>query len=257
MTTYGPNCLDEDFGSGLDAARWLPAYLPAWSSRAAARACWSTGPAGLTLTVPADHPIWCAADHRPLLRVSAVQSGNWSGPAGSVQGQQPFRPGQPVLEAQPPMWGLTPRYGHIAVTCHAEVAAGSMFAAWLIGLEDQPEHCGEICLVEVFGSTVEQGSAAVGRGVHRFRDPRLREDFAAPTCEIDVARPHTYAVDWSPAGVDFLVDGRLTHTSTQSPDYPMQLMIAVFDFPLQCAAAGIAADFVPTLQVNRVQARPM
>ena len=29
-----------------------------------------------------------------------------------------------------------------------------MFSAWMVGLEDEPDRCGEICIVEVFGDTV-------------------------------------------------------------------------------------------------------
>jgi glycosyl hydrolase family 16 len=251
VSGYGRADVDDDFTLGLDQTVWTPAYLPAWSSRAAARADWMTGPHGLTLRIPPDHPIWCEADHRPRLRVSAVQSANWSGPLGSTRGQQPFTEGQVVREEQRPAWGVTPRYGHVSVTCRADLMPGAMFSAWLIGLEDRPERCGEICLVEVFGSTIGHGpdvTAEVGRGVHRFRDPSLTEDFAAPTTTVDVSVAHTYAVDWTPDRVDFLLDGAVVHTSRQSPDYPMQLMIAIFDFPDDRADR----DVIPGLHVARV-----
>jgi hypothetical protein len=37
----------------------------------------------------------------------------------------------------------------------------------------------------------------------------------------------------------------------QAPDYPMQMMVAVFDFPER--AAGAPADHVPLLAVDRVR----
>ncbi|WP_245906326.1 LamG domain-containing protein [Mycolicibacterium palauense] len=160
MSDYGATSIDEDFGNGLDENVWLPAYLPAWSSRAAAAADWSVSERGLVLRIGAGHPLWCPQDHQPPLRVSAVQSANWSGPVGSTLGQQPFRPGQRVREAQPEMWGLTPLYGTVEVTCRADIDEASMFSAWMIGLEDLPSRCGEICLVEVFGSTVRSGPGA-------------------------------------------------------------------------------------------------
>jgi hypothetical protein len=233
--TYGPLEIGETFANGLDTSVWTAAYLPAWSSRAAAAASWSTSADGLRLVIPAEHPVWCPGDHEPPLRVSAVQSGNWSGPVGSTQGQQPFRPGQRVREAQRAQWGFTPHYGRIEVTCRAGVGPGAMFSAWLIGLEDRPERCGEICLVEVFGDsaqTMPSGPTVdVGSGVHRFRDPALREDFGTERRAIDVTEPHTYAIDWTPAGVDFFIDDTRTRSSRSSPGYPMQLIIGVFDFP--------------------------
>ena len=53
---------------------------------------------------------------------------------------------------------------------------------------------------------LEDGSAAVGTGLHRFRDPALEEEWSAERMEIDVARPHRYAVDWRPGAVEFFVD---------------------------------------------------
>jgi len=66
-----------------------------------------------------------------------VQSGNWSGPAGSSQGQQPFRDGLVVREAQPARWGFTPHYGYVEVQCRATITGRSMFSAWMVGLEDE------------------------------------------------------------------------------------------------------------------------
>ena len=90
------------------AATWFPHYLPAWSSRERSRASHRLDADGLTLDIPVDHPLWCEGDHDPPLRVSGVQSGNWSGPVGSTHGQQRFREGQVVLEEQERFEGWLP-----------------------------------------------------------------------------------------------------------------------------------------------------
>jgi hypothetical protein len=235
----------------LDPAVWTAAYLPAWSSRAQASATFSTGADGLDLAIPHDHPLWCPDLHTPPLRVSGIQSANRSGPVGSGDAPQPFRDDLRVREQQPTVLGFVPCYGHLEVTCTAVLTAGSMFSAWLVGLEDQPQRCGEICLMEVFGNTIDGGGAAVGQGIHPFRDPALREDFSAPVRPIDVAEPHTYAVDWQPGGVAFSIDGVRTRTSDQAPDYPMLLFLAVFDFPDR----SDGSDVVPHLRVTEVSGR--
>ncbi|MFC5142497.1 glycoside hydrolase family 16 protein [Actinomycetospora rhizophila] len=240
---------DERFERGLDPAVWTPAYLPAWSSRAEAAATWSVDGEGLHLTIPPEQPLWCAGDHEPPLRVSAVQSANRSGPVGSTDGQQPFRAGQRVREGQPTVLGFTPGNGLVEVECRARLGPSAMFSAWLIGLEDAPERCGEICLVEVFGDTLVGDRAAVGAGIKAFRDPALVEDFVAEPRELDVTVPHRYAVHRQPGRVDFLVDGTPIRTCHQAPAYPMQLMIAVFDFPDH--PAHDPAD-TPELVVRRV-----
>jgi hypothetical protein len=242
---------DERFASGrLDTSRWIAAYLPAWSSRAAAAATYELNRDGLRLFIPPDHALWCPGLHdNPPLRVSAVQSGNWSGAVGTVQGQQPFRDGLVVSEAQQAFRGFVPLYARVEVECRAGIAPGSMFSVWMIGMEDEPQRCGEICLVEVFGETVSDGTAVVGSGVHAFRDPALTEEFSADRFAIDVAGWHSYAIEWRPDGVEWFIDGTRVRTSGQSPDYSMLLILGVFDFP------GISDPaFVPELTVRRVVA---
>ena len=93
-------------------------------------------------------------------------------------------------------------------------------------------------------------------GVHPFRDPAITDEFAAPRMAIDVEEFHVYAADWRPGRVDFLVDGRHVKTVDQAPDYPMQMMVAVFDFPDK-AGAGLQPDHVPQLAVDYVRGRPL
>jgi hypothetical protein len=252
MTRFGPTEIDERFaGPDLDPAVWMPAYLPAWSSRAEAAATYALTRAGLRLSLPPDQGLWCADRHRPPLRVSAVQSGNWSGPVGSIRGQQPFRPGLTVREQQPTMWGFIPHFGRIEVELSATIGPCSMFSAWMVGLELEPDDCGEICVVEVFGDTVHDGQAGLGYGIKKIRDPRLEQEFSADPRPLDIGEPHVYAVDWQPGRVRFFLDGEHVRTTEQAPDYPMQLIIGLFDFPEQPDPDGIEPD-EPALTVHRV-----
>jgi hypothetical protein len=239
--------LDERFPDAtLDAAVWLPSYLPAWSSLSESAASYRVDERGLLLCIPEDHPLWCPGLHDdPPIKVSGVQTGNRSGPVGSTSGQQPFRPGLVVQEAQEAFAGFTPFLGRIEVECSAEIGPDAMFSAWLIGLEDEPERSGELCLVEVFGDA----PGLIGSGVHAFRDPSLHEEFGTIEIGIDVRERHRYGVDWRPDGVDFLVDGRTVRRTRQSPTYPMQLEIAVFEFPGRAEHRG-----APELLVRRVSA---
>jgi hypothetical protein len=249
----------EDFdGTGLDTEVWVPHYLPQWSSRVESAATYDVTDSELRLSIPAEHALWCAADHDPPLRVSGIQSGVFSGPVGSTVGQQPFRDGAVVREFQPAQWGWTPRYGCLEVRARMELSARSMAAVWMVGLEDEPSRCAEICVFEVFGDALEseggRPSAAVGMGVHPFRDPAMTDDFAAERVAIDVAEVHVYAAHCRPGGVDFLVDGRPVRSVGGAPDYPMQMMVAVFDFPDKGAAAP--PDHVPVLAVDWVRGGP-
>jgi len=155
--------------------------------------------------------------------------------------------------------GFTPHYGYVEVQCRAAITGRSMFSAWMVGLEDQPDRCGEICVVEVFGDTVTTGEdgrpvTRLGCGVHAFRDPQLVEAFSAGPYPIDISIDHRCAVDWQPGRVGFLVDDVLVKTVHQAPDYPMQLILGIIDFPGR-APAGQAEVPVPELVVRRVLAR--
>ena len=241
--------LDERFaGDPLDPDVWFPYYLPHWSSRGASAATCSVADGELTLSIPAEQPLWCPDVHETPLRVSCIQSGSFAGPLGSSIGQQPFRDGLEVREEQPTMWGCTPCYGQIEVRMRAVVTPRSMFAFWLSGIEDRPERSGEICVAEVFGESVADSTAAVGIGLHEFRDPALTEDFSADRRPIDIAEHHTYAVDWRPGSLSFSIDGAVVRRLDQAPDYPAQLMLGVFDFPDR-AVAGATDVPVPELVV--------
>ena len=247
----------DDFDAAdLDTEVWVPHYLPQWSSRAQSAATYALADSELRLTIPPDQGLWCPGEHDPI-RVSGIQSGVFSGEVGSTIGQQPFREGLVVRELQPAQWGWTPHFGLLEVRARMDVSPRSMGAAWMVGLEDEPTRSGEILLFEVFGDALraDDGSvtAAVGMGVRPFRDPALGDGFSAPRLALDVAEFHVYGADWRPGRVDFLVDGERVKTVDQAPDYPMQMIVALFDFPDRAAEAP---DHVPQLAVDYVRGRP-
>jgi hypothetical protein len=236
-------------GADLDPTVWFPHYLPAWSSRAQSAASYAVADSCLTLTIPPDQGLWCPGDHTPPLRVSGIQSANRSGPVGSTDGQQPFRADQTVREEQPTFIGWTPSGGLVEMRARMDLSPRSMAALWMSGLEEEPAESGEICVAEVFGKAVGPGeSAEVGMGLRAFRDPQVRGDFAAPRLRLDVAQFHTYGVDWSAQEATFLVDGEVVRTVPSPPTYPLQLMVAVFDFPDD--SVGDDDHLVPALVVD-------
>jgi len=241
---------DEHFDAAtLDESVWLPHYLPAWSSRAATAATYEIRDSCLILSIPPEQGLWLPGEHTPPLRVSGIQSGNFSGPVGSGIGQQPWRAGAVVREEQRPFWGWTPDRGYLEMRACGVITERSMFAWWLVGLEDVPDRCAEICVAEIFGDAVQDGaSAAVGMGLHPFRDPQVAQDFQAVRLPIDIAEFHTYAVGWTPERANFHVDGDLIRSCPNPPSYPMQMMIAVFDFPDR--STGDDADAVPELIID-------
>jgi Glycosyl hydrolases family 16 len=214
----------------LDETRWLPWYLPQWSSREAAAARYRVGGGVLRLVIEADQQPWCP-EFDGQTRVSSLQTGVFSGPVGSAVGQSRFRPGLVVREAQDNARLYTPRYGLFELRAKAIDDPACMVALWMIGYEDEPDRSAEICVCEIFGRNVAPGRSGVGMGLHPFGDPRIRDEFAVEDLAIDARDFHLYAAEWTPGYVAFFVDHQLVKTVEQSPAYPMQLMLGIYEFP--------------------------
>ncbi len=213
----------------LDPRLWIPFYLPHWSSRKASAARYEVGGGTLRLRIESDQQPW-APDLDGYLRVSSLQTGSFSGPGGSRIGQLQFRDGLVVREAQPSASLYTPRYGLFEMRARALDDPTTMVALWMIGLEDQPERSAEICIAEIFGRDVGPAQARVGMGVHPWADPSITDEFAAEAVAIDARDAHWYSAEWAPDHVSFYVDDRLVKVVRQSPAYPMQFMLNIYEF---------------------------
>jgi hypothetical protein len=107
------------------------------------------------------------------------------------------------------------RAGYLEMRARGVVTPRSMVAWWLVGLEDRRERCAEIWVAEIFGDAVEVGRSAV---------------------------------DWTAGSVTFFVDDQPMRRCARPPKYPLQRMVAVFDFPAR--STGDDADAVPELVVD-------
>jgi Glycosyl hydrolases family 16 len=229
-------------GDVLDRSRWLPWYLPQWSSREAAAARYRLGGGVLRLVIEADQQPWCP-EFDAETRVSSLQTGVFAGPLGSQVGQSRFKPGLVVRQEQDDARLYTPRYGLVELRAKALDDPACMVALWLIGYEDRPERSAEICVCEIFGRNVTADRAGVGMGLHPFGDPAIRDEFSVEDIAIDAREFHVYAAEWTPEYVAFFVDHRLVKLVEQSPDYPMQLMLGVYEFPDQAQASRPARPY--------------
>ena len=230
-------------GSRLDESRWLPYYLPHWSSRERARARYEMRDGGLHLLIDADQSPWCP-EFDGQVKVSSLQTGAFAGPLGSSIGQHRFSANAVVREEQQNVRLYTPRYGRVELRAKALDDPRSMVALWMIGYEDEPERAAEICVCEIFGRDVGRDHALVGMGLHPFGDPQITDDFSTLRLALDVRKFHVYAAEWTPEGVVFFVDGEQVKRSDQSPSYPMQLMLSIYEFPGEPEATEYPKRFV-------------
>jgi hypothetical protein len=222
--------VDERFEADtLDERLWLRHYLPHWSSREASAARFDVGGGELRLRIDADQRPW-NPEHDGWLRVSSLQTGEFAGPPGSDVGQLQFAQGLTVREEQPATALYTPRYGLFEIRLRGIPDPANMIALWMIGYEDAPDRSGEILICEVFGQEMSAESARIGMGIRPWADPALSDEFEFVPIDIDAREPHWYAAEWTPDCVAFYVDEQLVKVAEQSPSYPMQFMLSLYEF---------------------------
>jgi len=229
-TSYELVFSDSFTGERLDPDRWVDHYLPEWTTPERSQARYRLGGEGLVLRIDADQPAWRTEDG--AMRVSSIQTGSWSGPVGSRWGQSRHRPDLAVRTAQPTRRLWTPSAGLVEVTMRATPDPACMAAAWLVGFEqDGPEQSGEVCVVELFGGVIGPGGSRIRTGVKARNDPALRDDVVDVDLDLDATEEHTYAATWDERQARFYVDDVLVHRSAQGLDYPLELLVDLFEFP--------------------------
>jgi hypothetical protein len=214
-------------GDALDQRRWLPYYLPHWSSRELAAARYSVAGGRLVLRIDRDQPPWCP-ELDGGLRVSSLQTALFGG-------QHRFHPDAQIREQQDSLRLYTPCRGRLEIRLKARIDRHGMVALWPIGVEDVPGRGGEICVVEIFGRDVHDDHVDVGVGVHPHSDPDLVDEFERVPLAIDLREFHVYACDWLPDRIEFSVDGTVIKTVRQSIAYPVQLMLGIYAFETDAA----------------------
>lgn len=242
--------VDEPFeGHELRPDLWLPYYLPQWSSRERSAAQYTLPGKGLHLHITEDQAPWNPAFDGEL-RVSNLQTGCFSGPLGSNEGQHHFKPGLQVTQEQPKLNLYTPLYGYFEVRLKAVPKPGYMVALWMIGLEETPEQSAELCICELFGQDATAKTLRVGYGLHPFGDPSIRKEFYQEEFSLDPAAFHTYGVLWTPGYCEFYINDQPTRRLEQSPQYPMQFMLNIYELPHQLPPAGRSGPWPITLEVE-------
>lgn len=220
--------LDEDFSSGPISRWWVPHYLPHWTvpERSAARYRLARG--GIELRIEQDQADWRPED--APMRVSNLQTGSFSGPVGSRRGTHRHRDdGLVVRTATPQLLLFAPARGRVDITVTAGRGEGCMLAAWLIGTEHlRDEDSGEICIFEIDAEAI--GDTTTARcGIKAHHDPGMTTDMAEVPLPLDAGEPHTWTALWGDGETTIGCEGNIVRRMPQSPDYPLFLMIDLFE----------------------------
>lgn len=228
-TAWRPVFEETFTGRQLDAAKWIDHYLPQWSTPHRSAGRYDLKDGFLQLRVDEDQPAWRQEDGE--LRVSSIQTATFSGPVGSDRGTSRHRPDLRVRTAVPTRLLFTPSTGLVEARLRATADPTCMLAVWLVGVEDQsPQHSGEVCIAELYGHAIGPTGSTVRMGVKAHHDPKLTMDMEDVHLDIDATDWHTYAAAWTGDETRFYVDGQLVREVSQGIDYPMQLMIDLFEF---------------------------
>lgn len=220
--------LADDFSDGLGRERWVPHYLPHWTTPERSAARFRAADGGLELRIEHDQPDW--RDEDAPLRVSNLQTGTFSGAVGSPRGTHRHRPdGLRVRTATPTRLLFAPSAGRVDVTVSASRDPGCMLAVWLVGTEHvSPRDAGEICIFEIDADAIgDVSTARVGLKAHS--DTRLVTDMAEVAVPLDASRPHTWTVVWGDGATVVGCEGRVVRSLAQAPGYPLFLMIDLFE----------------------------
>ncbi len=237
---------DEFDGPDIDTHKWVPCYLPQWSSRERSAPNHSFEDGCLILQITKDQQPWCP-EYDGDNRCSAIQTGVFSGPVGSKIGQSRFSDKLVVREAQTNVQKYTPHFGYFETRLKGLSTSANHVSLWMIGYEDFPERSAEICLFELLGNEASETTSYVRYGVHPWADPTIHEEFFVDAFNMDSTQFHIYGVEWKPTQIDFFIDNVMIKTIHQSPQYPMQFIFGIFERRSEDAWTGPydASDLYP------------
>lgn len=218
----------DDFREGLDPEKWIPHYLPQWTVPRRSEARYGIVESGLELRIESDQLDWREED--APMRVSNLQTAVFSGPVGSTRGTHRHRPdGLEVRTAMPTRMLFAPTRGRVELTVAASTDEGCMIAAWLVGTEHLSEtDSGEICIFEIDADAVSTVTRA-RTGIKAHHDPRLATDMTEVVLPFDASTPHTWTVIWGDGETTIGCEGRVLRRMPQAPDYPLMLLIDLFE----------------------------
>ena len=214
----------------IDTKKWIPYYLPHWSSREMSKPIYKIQEGNLILKITEEQKPWCP-EFNGEIKCSSIQTGLQSGKVGSTIGQHKINPNCIVREEQKKEITYLQQYGYFEIRAKALYTKSNVVALWMIGFEDSPEKSAEICIFEVKGGNVKKNKAIIGYGIRKFKDDKLTDDFHEDDFKLDVTKFHIYAAEWTPEKVIFYIDNKKIRALNQSPKYPMQFMLGIYEIP--------------------------
>ncbi|MET7371928.1 family 16 glycosylhydrolase [Micromonospora arida] len=211
----------------LNTNRWLPYYLPHWTSPAnrelGAKARYTIADGVLTQRLDADTPAW-NPQYDGTVKISSIQTYNkdyW----------HKFNSSMPLNHHEPDFNGYTFQYGYVELRAKkSNVGGGGHQALWLVGTGDtsSASRNPEVDMVETFFSEPNNWRIAA----HGWGDPNFLSSSYASIAPVPSGSPttefHTYGMQWTPTDIKFYYDGQLYRTINDAPNMPMGLIMGIY-----------------------------
>ena len=90
-------------------------------------------------------------------------------------------------------------------------------------------------------------------GVHPFGDPSISDDFERVALNLDAQRVPRLRSGLDTGQIRFFVDDELVREVAQSPAYPMQLILSLYEFADGPALASAADSYPKEFMVDWVR----
>ncbi|MHA4779766.1 family 16 glycosylhydrolase [Streptomyces sp. MSC1_001] len=240
-TTKSGYTLDfqEEFdGTTLNTSKWLPSYLPHWTSTPAnAQARYTVANGVLTERLDADTPAW-NAQYDGTVKISSIQSyeKDW---------WHQFNASMPNNHHEPDFDGYSTKYGYFEIRAKlSNVGGGGHQAFWLVGTNGTgtgPAAQSEIDFIETFFSKPANWRiAAYGWGDPDFLSSWYLSDTTVPNGS-PTSEYHVYGMDWTPTQLNFYYDNQLYKTINDAPNTAMAMILGIYTD----AGSGVHNDVWP------------
>lgn len=252
-TTKSGYTLDfqEEFdGTTLNTSKWLPSYLPHWTSTPAnAQARYTVANGVLTERLDADTPAW-NAQYDGTVKISSIQSyeKDW---------WHQFNASMPNNHHEPDFDGYSTKYGYFEIRAKlSNVGGGGHQAFWLVGTNGTgtgPAAQSEIDFIETFFSKPANWRiAAYGWGDPDFLSSWYLSDTTVPNGS-PTSEYHVYGMDWTPTQLNFYYDNQLYKTINDAPNTAMAMILGIYTdaYPASTTTSGPRAGTSTTSACSR------
>jgi hypothetical protein len=226
-TGYTLDFQEEFDGTTLDTNKWLPYYLPHWTTSAdrelGAKARFTIANGALQERIDADTPAWNPT-YDSTVKISSIQTyekDNWHKFNGSM----------PNNHHEADFNGYSTMYGYFEMRAkNANVGGGGHQAWWMVGTEDTSSASAnpEIDIVETFFSKPNTWRiAGYGWGDPNFLGNWVSYEDPVPSGD-QSSEYHIYGMEWTPTQLNFYYDNQLYKTINDAPNMPMGMILGIY-----------------------------